>query len=83
MPARPTLLPFGSLVRPAATAEAPPARAFLRSVGPALDSAFGLEDASSLPDEIAALLDRLRAGPLGAVPETGRGLLREAVPEPA
>ncbi|UMY16443.1 hypothetical protein MMB17_17275 [Methylobacterium organophilum] len=43
----------------------PGTRAFLRSVMPALDLAFGLEDVSTYPDAIVALIERLEAGPLG------------------
>ncbi len=39
--------------------------AFLRSAMPALDLAFGLEDETDWPDDIAVLTARLRDGPLG------------------
>lgn len=47
---------------------APPRRLpplFLHSIRPALDCAFGTEDAAHFPDAIAALVARLHAGPLG------------------
>ncbi|GEP11912.1 hypothetical protein [Methylobacterium gnaphalii] len=40
----------------------------VRALGPALDTAFGLEHVSLLPDEIRSLADALLAGPLGAGP---------------
>ena len=40
--------------------------AVLRSTMPALDLAFGLECAADLPEDMARLIARLHAGPLGA-----------------
>lgn len=41
---------------------------FLHSIRPALECAFGTEDADLAPDAIAALVARLHAGPLGPAP---------------
>lgn len=41
-------------------------QAFLRSIMPALDRAYGLESAADLPEDMARLIARLHAGPLGA-----------------
>ncbi|WP_238311020.1 hypothetical protein [Methylobacterium organophilum] len=38
---------------------------------PALDLAFGLEDVSTYPDAIVALIERLEAGPLGQAATAG------------
>lgn len=51
-------------------ADRPSPQAFLRSAMPALDRAFGLEDEAAFPDDIADLVARLHAGPLG-VPGEG------------
>ncbi|CAA2144396.1 hypothetical protein [Methylobacterium bullatum] len=54
------------------TTSAPPrpgaeaSHAFLRSTMPALDRAFGLDCAADLPEDMAQLIARLHAGPLGA-----------------
>lgn len=53
-------------------------RAFLDSVAPALDCAFGLDGEPDLPEAIAALVARLQADEPGAG-EVGEGV-REAVP---
>ncbi|WP_238230098.1 hypothetical protein [Methylobacterium hispanicum] len=41
---------------------------FLHSIRPALEGAFGTEDAVHAPGAIAALVARLHAGPLGPAP---------------
>ncbi len=41
---------------------------FLPSIRPALECAFGTEDAAHVPDAVAALVTRLHAGPLGPAP---------------
>ncbi len=41
---------------------------FLHSIRPALECAFGTEDAAHVPDAVAALVTRLHAGPLGPAP---------------
>lgn len=60
---------FGTLLWPRADGEAatrdPTPPSFLRSIRPALDCAFGLPDLADAPDELAALVMRLQAGPLG------------------
>ncbi len=54
-------------------------RAFLDSVMPALDSAFGLDGEPDLPDAIADLIARLQGDPSDASAE-GSAAAREAVP---
>ena len=44
--------------------------ALLRGLAPLLDLAFGTEGEAAFPEEIAALVDRLHAGPLG--PDSAR-----------
>ncbi|MCJ2033404.1 hypothetical protein [Methylobacterium sp. J-068] len=67
---------FGTLLWPLPDAAPPPPPSvpappsFLRSVTPALDRAFGLPDPWDLPDDLAALTTRLRAGPLGTRPDS-------------
>ncbi|WP_027173387.1 hypothetical protein [Methylobacterium sp. 10] len=55
-------IPSSPPPRPGAEAS----HAFLRSTMPALDLAFGLECAADLPEDMARLIARLHAGPLGA-----------------
>lgn len=47
-------------------AEPRPAQAFLNGLAPLLDLAFGIEGEPAFPDEIAALVASLHAGPLGS-----------------
>ncbi|MDB5648304.1 hypothetical protein [Methylobacterium sp.] len=59
---------FGTLLWPHPGGETglpPSLPGVLRSVMPALDLAFGLSDLSDMPDDLAALVARLQAGPLG------------------
>jgi hypothetical protein len=51
-------------------------RSFLHSVMPALDCAFGLDRCETFPQEIAGLIAKLHAGPLG--PARRRAALRTA-----
>ncbi len=81
---------LGPDIRPISADEAgwpgarrPDPRAFLRSLGPALDRAFGLEDAALAPPAILALVARLRDGPLGAENREGPGLPTTCGPVPA
>ncbi|WP_419951216.1 hypothetical protein [Methylobacterium sp.] len=70
------------LPRPGAEAS----QAFLRSMIPGLDLAFGLESAADLPEDMARLITRLHAGPLGALSqETASDSTRLSAPayEPA
>ncbi|MCE4223303.1 hypothetical protein HCU64_06035 [Methylobacterium sp. C25] len=52
-----------------------PRHPLVRALGPALETAYGLEHVSLLPDEIRMLADRLLAGPHGAGAEA-----RDAAP---
>lgn len=45
--------------------ESPRAHLLVRALGPALETAFGLEHEALFPEAIQALLTELRAGPLG------------------
>lgn len=47
------------------TPAAPGVHALVRALGPALETAFGLEHAALFPDEIQVLVAALQAGPLG------------------
>lgn len=77
--------PLGTPLPPATRAEPGPCGVpapaaplpFIRSVMPALDLAFGVEHGAAFPDAIAALTERLRAGPLGRAPRPG-----DATPPP-
>ncbi|GJD95692.1 hypothetical protein [Methylobacterium iners] len=64
-----TATSLGTDPRPITLAEAwqprPTAPALFRSLMPALDLAFGLEHGPDFPEEVAALVARLRVGPLG------------------
>lgn len=65
--------PLGTPLPPAPEAgqphgSAPIPLSFVRSVMPALDRTFGLDRESPFPADIAELVERLRAGPLGRSP---------------
>ena len=72
MPARASLVP-GPRSRSSRSAEAArsgpdglPLPALTHSLAPLLDLAFGIEGEPAFPDEIAALVASLHAGPLGS-----------------
>ncbi|GEO98419.1 hypothetical protein [Methylobacterium haplocladii] len=48
-----------------AVSEAPRRHPLVRALGPALETAFGLEHRALFPDEIQALVEALQSGPLG------------------
>ncbi|KAB1074085.1 hypothetical protein [Methylobacterium planeticum] len=52
--------------------------AFLRSVGPALETAFSPDRGGALPRDIAGLVGQLHAGPLGRRAPRHRAALRLA-----
>jgi hypothetical protein len=60
------LLQVPSKASPPPRPGAEASHAFLRSTMPALDRAFGLECVADLPEDMARLIARLQAGPLGA-----------------
>lgn len=51
---------------------------FLHSIRPALECAFGTEDADLAPDALAALVTQLHAGPLGPAPADASPATAEA-----
>ncbi|GLS43412.1 hypothetical protein GCM10007884_13970 [Methylobacterium brachythecii] len=68
------LIRFGGDDSPAGS----PAHPLARALGPALDTAFGLEHEALFPEEIRLLVEALHAGPLGMRASAAEALLELA-----